>query len=163
MPTELDHVRLANRNHDALFALVEDPGRFSEWIATIAFYKAIHVVEAVLDHSANQHSGSHEDRFDKLRVFCAKNPDAGPMFRNLRWLHRESRLARYLEFGSNRVSDYESHQPADGIVKRAVRKRLKPLEQTAKRFLSETAWRELVLVPDSMPGSAGDGGMSSPD
>ena len=40
MPQEGDHVALANRNHDTLYHLLKDPEKYSEWIATVAFYKA---------------------------------------------------------------------------------------------------------------------------
>lgn len=63
MPQEGDHVALANRNHDTLYHLLEDPEKYSEWIATVAFYKALQVVEAMFaktSRSKHDHSGRHD-------------------------------------------------------------------------------------------------------
>lgn len=57
MPTEADHIALANKNHDVLQHLMQDPERFPEWIVTTAFYKAVQLVEAVF---ANH--GHRQDR-----------------------------------------------------------------------------------------------------
>ncbi len=43
-----NHLSLANKNHQALQCLMADSQKHSEWIATVAYYKAAQVVEAVL-------------------------------------------------------------------------------------------------------------------
>jgi hypothetical protein len=47
MSTEAEHLALANRNQAALDHLLSDTARCSEWVAVVAFYKSLHVAEAV--------------------------------------------------------------------------------------------------------------------
>jgi hypothetical protein len=47
MSTGFKHIALANRNQATLEYLLLDAPRCSEWIAAVAFYKSLHVVEAI--------------------------------------------------------------------------------------------------------------------
>ena len=47
MSTESEHIALANRDQATLEYLLLDPPKCSEWIAAVAFYKSLHVVEAI--------------------------------------------------------------------------------------------------------------------
>ncbi len=69
MSAERDHIALANVNHAALNHLLEDYARFPEWISTVAFYKAVQVVEAVFAASLGMHSNDHKGRRANLLVF----------------------------------------------------------------------------------------------
>ena len=46
MATESDHISLANHNHGLLLHLLAHGG-YPDWAATVGFYKAVHIVEAV--------------------------------------------------------------------------------------------------------------------
>jgi len=148
---ELDHIALANKNHRALVRLIGEPGAHSEWIATIAFYKAVQIVEAVFARHLKIHSHSHDGRIQDL-----KRPLFKDLFRAFRPLFSASLVARYLEDSSARkfgggtsskayasFSDYLSH---DDVVKRLLKKRLNGLEQTALQFLSEPARQGLDRI-----------------
>lgn len=47
MASELVHIELASRNHRTLLYLLEKHDDPPEWVTTVAFYKAVQVVEAV--------------------------------------------------------------------------------------------------------------------
>jgi len=64
---EADHISLANKNHAALTLLLSDHEQHPEWIATIAFYEAVHVVEAVFHHQSKHDSRNHDERRDRLK------------------------------------------------------------------------------------------------
>ena len=51
MPSDLTHIALANRNQKTLDHLKDDVKKNAEWIVTVAFYKALHIVEAIFFHS----------------------------------------------------------------------------------------------------------------
>jgi hypothetical protein len=69
MPTDAEHLAVAKRNQNLIDHLLPDIGRFGEWITVIAFYKALHVVEAVFfrDHPAT-HGRNHETREHLLKT-----------------------------------------------------------------------------------------------
>ena len=46
MPSEKSHIGVANDNHATLEYLLKEPDNHLAWIGTVAFYKALHVVEA---------------------------------------------------------------------------------------------------------------------
>ncbi len=141
MASEADHISLANHNHDALMALMPAVDRFPDWVSTIAFYKAVHVVEAVYAIVLNKHSCSHHDREQvmKARKFAA-------IYKDYAHLLTASRVARYLENASGtkykKFSDF-----LDGSrVKQLIGQRLVRLEQSALLFLSDDARRGLKLT-----------------
>ncbi len=67
MASDLDHIRLANHNHDLMLHLLQS-GRFGDWATTAAFYKAVHIVEAVFAADMGKHSTSHVDRELTLKI-----------------------------------------------------------------------------------------------
>ena len=62
-----DHIEHASRIQVALDHLRGDPERFSEWIVTTAFYKAVHLVEAVFVQLGLECSFNHDTRLESLR------------------------------------------------------------------------------------------------
>jgi hypothetical protein len=82
-PSEQNHLALANKNNDALLHVMSDPAKYAEWITTIAYYKAVQVVEAVLANRG-QRSSSHANRLTaikKIRVIRAVQRSTRPMGR----------------------------------------------------------------------------------
>lgn len=95
MASEGVHIELANRNQDFLDELMAAPSPFSDWIATAAFYKCVHVTEAVFannEPAATKHSIDHQKRNHLLRTSYPK------IWTYYSLLYRASRIARYLEF-----------------------------------------------------------------
>lgn len=70
--------------------LINDESKHHEWITTIAFYKAIQLVEALLSQKLGSVSTSHSKRLDRLR---ANFPHLHKQFRPL---YNASMVARYL-------------------------------------------------------------------
>jgi len=146
---ELDNIELANRNHETLMFLVKEIGSHSEWVATIAFYKAVQVIEAVFDAHLKIHSHGHDSRIETL-----KSPIFRRLFTPFRPLFAASLVARYLQDNSSKKIDEKPNSPvryrsfsdflspAD-VVNRLLKKRLHVLEQESLQFLSE-AGRKLL-------------------
>jgi hypothetical protein len=86
------HLRLANKNNDALLFLLPSIQKHSEWIATIAFYKALHVVEAGLRSLGYRYAHGHKHRLDLVLV----RPELKPIYKHYRVLYEASCIARYL-------------------------------------------------------------------
>ena len=154
MAVELDHVAVANRNHATLLYLLREPLEHPEWIATVAFYKAVHVVEAAFAVKRRCHSNSHDARIDEL-----KHPEFQVLFKAFRPLYAASLVARYLEDSSSRKFDkdgsaakkfttFTDFMSAEDVVKRLICKRLYTLEQNAIAFLSEDGRNLLKRISD---------------
>lgn len=151
--SEIDHIALANRNHDTLLFLCQDVEQHAEWVVTIAFYKAVQIVEAVYAAHRNSHSHSHDARIGDLKRTVYAN-----LFKAYRPLYAASLVARYLEDSSERKVDsagsstvkkyhrFSDYMNPDDIVKRLLKKRLDVLEQHAAGFLSERGRNSLKRI-----------------
>jgi hypothetical protein len=95
MASETIHIEKANRNQQFLVSLITAPHPYSDWIAVAAFYKAVHVVEAVFARNqplAAQHSVDHTSR---NRILKTSYPE---IWSHYFFLYKTSLIARYLEF-----------------------------------------------------------------
>lgn len=140
MASEIDYIKLANRNHEILLSLLAD-GKFMDWSMTVAFYKAVHVVEAVFANDLHVHSTSHTEREKTLKILRYK-----AIFKNYGHLFTASRVARYLEdSGPGRFRTFSDYMN-DVTARDVIRKRLYGVEQNAVQFLSDGAKADLVLL-----------------
>lgn len=105
-----------------------------EWIVTIAFYKAVHVAEAMFAEVLKKHSFSHPSRLDALKDHPRFASSA--LFKNFRPLYAMSLVARYLADNDNVCYQTFSDYLADEKVKdEAIKGRLVKFEQVAITFL----------------------------
>lgn len=141
MASELEHIRLANHNHDLLLKLLAMDG-FPDWAATVAFYKAVHVVEGVFAADLRRDSTSHSNREETLKI-----PKFLDIHRNYTHLLNTSRIARYLESSGagGTFSTFTDFMDNDG-VKKLVRKRLYAVEQHSIRFLTADGKKALIKI-----------------
>jgi hypothetical protein len=149
--SETDHITLANRNHGTLLYLCDDAEQHAEWVATVAFYKAVQVVEAVFANHLGRHSNGHDSRIDDLK----RRSEFKPLFKAYRPLYSASLVARYLEDSSpkkldggksQRYKSFLDYMPGEAVIKRLLKKRLDVLEQHAVGFLSETGRNSLLRI-----------------
>lgn len=145
MATEADHIRLANKNHETLDYLLRAPEQHPEWITTVAFYKALQIVEAVFVHTDGRGCHSHRPRLEKL-----KRPKYAALHKHYRTLWNASSIARYLQDqGSNKsYSQFSDYLTPEQVVNKMVRKRLRSIEQIAVSMISDNARSDLVRVPE---------------
>lgn len=151
MASAEDHIDLANRNHNTLAFLISDYRNHSEWVATVAFYKAVQVVEAVFAETAAAHSYGHDSRTDRLKSGRYKG-----LFKDYRPLFSASLIARYLVDAKSKTlydtkppvqsfSNFESYKKPDEVL-RMIKKRLGGLESQARSMLSENSRNNLRCV-----------------
>jgi hypothetical protein len=134
MASEKDHIALANRNQQLLDHLIGE-NSFPDWITTVAFYKAIHVVEAVFANHLSRHSTSHAHREETLSRFTAFEHIA----KNFSHLLNESRNYRYLLAPPGRLT-------MEQVKSQLVYKRLHAVEQQSLPFLSAAGRADLDKV-----------------
>ncbi len=100
MPSEANHIALANKNQAAMLHLLESEDGHSEWVVTAAFYKAVQITEAALAHTvvSRRHSHSHFSRVASIKRLDRQ------LYRHYRPLQDMSTVARYLSLGDNHQS-----------------------------------------------------------
>ncbi len=130
MAAEAKHIASANRTQLTISHLLEKRDQNSPWVATTAFYKALHIVEAVFDNDRNiGHSSDHHCRENSLK----RTRKYDHIARHYLPLSRASIVARYL------LGDdvFESYLPPEAVVSKLLHHHLRQIEKAAKRFLRE--------------------------
>ena len=87
MGTRSNHREKADHNQ-AFLDSIADRKTYCDWIVTVAFYKALHLVEMVFAGD-EKHSDNHRDRHDTLKRQYID------LWREYRPLYQLSRRARY--------------------------------------------------------------------
>lgn len=129
MAKEQDHLACANRTQKTIGYLLQDTATNSPWIATAAFYKAIHIVEAVFfNDSAILHTSDHDRREQALK--SARKYEH--IYKNYAVLKRASTNARYLSQGKT----FDDYMSPERVVDVLLKHHLHQIEMSAKRHLS---------------------------
>ncbi len=131
MPTAEEHLAIARRNERTLTYLLKDPRHHSEWIATVAFYTALHYVEAVFYCDMERTHGHNHETRDHLLKSDRRYQN---IYRHYRPLWEASVVARYMELqGETRL--FSEYLPPDQVEAQLVDHRLHQLKRSAKKFL----------------------------
>jgi len=134
MPKLDAHAALARRTQIVLDRLLQTCDANPEWVATVAFYKAVHIVEAVFKHEDGSDSIDHGERNQRLRQ---DHPDIWKLYAPL-WM--ASKIARYLECGEpgtpshQTFSTFAQHR-SPNQVRNLVAHNLRKIEQWAQGLI----------------------------
>lgn len=108
MPTAQAHLRQAQHNRELIEALDPSSTRFLDWLVTVAFYTALHQIEAWFADNG-LHSEDHTQRDDWLSRVKELRRTVWPRYKELEF---QSRQARYecvsfdRSFVQNRILTY---------------------------------------------------------
>lgn len=130
MPSEKDHLDCANRTQETIKTLLADNRQLhSPWIATAAFYKALHIVEAVFSNDSRiSHTANHDERDAALKT----SRKYENIFKNYIKLKRASMNARYL----SNCSVFDDYLSDSEVEDKLLRHGLKQVENSAQKFLA---------------------------
>jgi len=95
MPSKDAHLKAVFHNTSVIQYLLASPEPTPQWLTTLAFYKALHIVEAVFTSDTKApipHADSHEQRNKVLK----NTPRYIPLWKHYRELWNDSLVARYL-------------------------------------------------------------------
>jgi len=146
MATELEHIALANKNHEALVVLLRSAGDHPEWVATIAFYKALQIIEATFAHKGLGHGHGHSKR---LEVLQDNKNGYSSLCKHYEALLEASEVARYLgarAIGGAGYTSFTSYMTMADVKSDLLQKRLMNVEMHARAFLSPPAKELLISV-----------------
>lgn len=135
MSDELSHLAQAVHNQDTINHLLNAPSDQSDWIATAAFYKALHLVEAVFANDKKiSHGHNHETRERILKVY-REYSDIGKHYRIL-W--SISMVSRYLQGkDSKSYHAFSEYMTADEVKSKVLGHLLHQVQKGAIKHLSD--------------------------
>ena len=123
MPRTHEHLQQAQHNQGLLKSLDLDNFLFLDWVATIAFYAALHYVEAwFASQGTGMHYTTHQERNRAMNQVDDFRPIVWP---NYRTLQDRSHLARY-----------QCTHPSKNRVQFEILPSLDRLEQEIRRLLA---------------------------
>lgn len=125
MPSADQHRGKAERNREFL-ASVSLPD-FPEWVAVVAFYTAVHLIERYRAHVGDGDSTSHEDRLNYVQHRLPNTVHTA-----YHVLQNVSMLARY----QSMADFYAQFQPED-VENEIVNNRLAHIEQHVQTALAK--------------------------
>ena len=109
---------------------------FPEWVATIAFYKALHLVEAVFIHNKEvSHRQTHDSRNKVLKetnIYKKINKHYSP-------LYRISLIARYMQADGQTEPSFTRYMPPKKVQNEVLGHHLHQVQVAARKFLSARA------------------------
>lgn len=136
MPNKEAHIAAALENQKVIDYLCERADDHPGWVVTVAFYKALHVVEAMFagDPSGPGHTDSHIIRNNVL-----KNRKYSHIWKNYQPLYTASLIARYLRSNEN-APTYEvfsAFMPANVVKNMVLGHYLRQVEKSAGNILGD--------------------------
>ena len=136
MPSENEHVQKTLHNFEVIKYLLAKP-EFCDWTATVIFYTALHIVEAVFfydtKHSKERHGQSHENREKILK----NTKSYQNIHRHYRPLQSASVIARYLSNLGKDVTNFQQYMTAQQVQELLIKHHLAQVIKSACKFLSE--------------------------
>lgn len=136
MPDRAAHLKQAKHNKSALGYLQKRIADFPDWVVVVAFYAALHYVEAVFATDKDiQHGQSHGRRLEMLKS-KSRYKD---IFMHYRILKNYSEIARYLEDEEGKEICFVTQFPVARVEQEVVRHHLKKVESSALTLLKSAA------------------------
>ena len=155
MPNENSHLALANHNQELLDKLVAEVDKFPDWTATVAFYKALHVVEAAFAcENPVRHGTDHPSRERILK----SDRKYESIYRHYRVLYAASMVARYMQ---DNQTDFTSYLSPQQVIDTLLKHRLNEVEKSAAKKMANPD--KLVTNVSRLSPDANSARIPSPD
>ena len=138
MPSREAHIAAARENQRALEYLSERIDSFGGWVAVVAFYKALHLVEALFASDGTE--GGHTDDHRTRNAVLKNTNRYQHIWRFYRPLYQTSLIARYLR-ENERAPDYEvfsRFMPPEKVQSQIIGHYLKQVEASVERLMTES-------------------------
>ena len=120
--------------------MLNEGDRFPDWVTTIAFYKAIHLIDALLYKQCESHGYNHGTRNDIVRRTYPT------IYNNYSVLSQSSRVARYLN------DQYDQFMDIETVKSTILGHHLKRIQSFVEKKLSPVCERKGKLSKKKKPG-----------
>ena len=146
MPSKESHCHAAMENNDALQYLLQRIEDFPQWVVTVAFYKALHIVEAMFAADVNSPK-KDTDNHDSRNRLLKTEKRYQHIWTHYRVLWNDSLVARYLKQGDtfdskNPPFEFLSYLPAEKIVSQHINHHLHQILMSARTLLGDPSFLE---------------------
>jgi len=143
------HIDKAVHNISTMAHLATDPAQ-KDWVATVAFYVGLHIVDAVLyskNKGLHRHGQSHNNREQLVKT----DRQLAEVWKCYWPLHNESIVARYLQFAGTPAEQHISfdRRMPDAKFIDFLKVRLGGLVRSAARFLPREKAQQLQTAFNS--------------
>jgi len=136
MPDIKAHIDKAEHNRKFLETICQYVERFADWVAVVAFYSALHYVEALFfrfQPSGQKHGTSHEMRERLLKSQRRFKKVA----RHYWHLWQAATIARYLQNGKGQLyTTFTDYMSPDNVVDRLIKHHFRRLRESVGKLLS---------------------------
>jgi hypothetical protein len=129
------HVNIVRQNTILLNGLlVPAVQQHPDWVATVAFYTALHMVEAMFYYDLPaKHICNHHDRQKELL-----SPRYQHIWRDYRPLYSMSRLARYLQNPTGAsVASFSAHHPPHTVEQYVMQQHLPRVKDATEQIIRQ--------------------------
>lgn len=134
MPSRESHLALAERNQRTLDYLLKECDTHSAWVATVAFYKALHLVEATFTSNPDPHK--HHHNHESREAYLKRTARYKHIWSFYRQLLSASLVARYLENrNASEISSFAEYLSPDEVRGKVVGHWLKQIEASVAKML----------------------------
>lgn len=148
MPNFEVHETAAARNQNVLDCLLENyahsPNDFAHWVLTVAFYKALHLVETIFSQETQPfHSKDHHERNQRLKNIKKYEH----IWRHYRLLLDASMAARYLvvPHSGEDLTDLDAYLSGDSIHAKFINHSLRQIENSFAAVKEEMEKRSALF------------------
>jgi hypothetical protein len=135
MPSKEAHIAAAKKNEAALRHLLSGDDHLG-WVVTVAFYKALHIVEAVF--AVDSKLGvDHTDDHAKRNRILRETVRYSHFWKHYRPLWNLSLIARYLQSDDNApvYEVFSTYMPREAVEGIALGHHLRQIEKSAIAYL----------------------------
>jgi hypothetical protein len=132
MPSKQAHLAAADHNQAAIDHLRLRIVDLPDWVVVAAFYKALHLVEAVFAHDGINHAQDHGQRNEILK----KTNRYKNLWRNYSPIWQASLVARYLEHvGPGDSRTFPNYLDAKTVESLVLNHYLRQIERTVQGLI----------------------------
>jgi hypothetical protein len=150
MPSEKEHIQQAIHNINVV-AYLKNNDAYCDWTATVTFYTALHIVEAVFFKSRKHGNCKHGQRHEGREQILKHTKSYKTIWEHYRVMQSTSVIARYLHGDSTNATIFHKYMSPEKVSNILIKYHLGSLIKSANKFLSnqtakrvETTFRELL-------------------
>lgn len=152
MPSKVAHVQAVVENARTLNYLRERIEDHPQWVVTVAFYKALHIVEALFAADAAA-SEKHSDDHSARNRILKRTPRYEKIWRHYRPLFNDSLIARYLREDDDPTGQhnvFSLYLPPDKVEATHINHNLRQILKSARNVLNDPTFLNELDSPTAL-------------
>lgn len=145
MPNESQHINWAIHSYDVIEYIAERP-LFCDWMATMIFYSALHIIDGVLFRQEHNTRNRHGVDHNKRRGILRRANKYKTLYMNYQKLYEHSQIARYLKPRHGRTMFFQQYMTHKEVIAIALGKQLMAIVNAAMVLVSTDSKQELKIM-----------------